>query len=99
MVIICNSTLEGTLTIDIVKDSLLNEGARRKEYGESSSSAFVTKKQERHGRSHSRNPHGYRGRSKSRRDIKCFHCNRPDHMKKECRFWKREQNEMKKNEK
>ena len=99
VVTICNSTPEGTLTIDMVKDSLLNEDARRKEQGESSSGAFVTEKQEKRGRSHSRNPHGYRGRSKSRRDIKCFHCNRPGHMKKECRFWKREQNEMKKNEK
>ncbi|URE40384.1 hypothetical protein MUK42_35170 [Musa troglodytarum] len=99
MVTICNSTLEGTLTIDMVKDSLLNEDARRKEQGESSSGALVTEKQERRERSHSRNPHGYRGRSKSRRDIRCFHCNRPGHMKKECRFWKREQNEKKKNEK
>ena len=99
MVTIYNSTPEGTLTIDIVKDSLLNEDARRKEQGESSSRAFVTEKQERRRRSHSRNLHGYRGRSKSRRDIKCFHCNRPGHKKKECRFWKREQIEMKKNEK
>ncbi|URD76844.1 hypothetical protein MUK42_34390 [Musa troglodytarum] len=73
--------------------------AKRKEQGESSSSALITKKQERRGRSHSRNSHGYRGRSKSKRDIKCFHCNRPSHIKKECRFWKREQNERKKNEK
>ena len=33
MVTICNSTPEGTLTIDMVKDSLLNEDARRKEQG------------------------------------------------------------------
>nr|AAR96002.1 retrotransposon-like protein [Musa acuminata] len=83
VVTICNSTLEGTLTIDMVKDSLLNEDARRKEQGESSFGAFVTEKQERRGRSHSRNPYSYRGRSKSRRDIKCFHCNKPGHMKKE----------------
>ena len=76
VVTICNPTPEGTLTIDMVKDSLLNEDARRKEQGESSSGAFVTEKQERRGKSHSRNPYGYRGRSKSRRDIKCFHYNK-----------------------
>ena len=44
MVTIYNSTPEGTLTIDMVKDSLLNEDARRNEQGESSSGAFVTEK-------------------------------------------------------
>lgn len=42
VVTICNSTPEGILTIDMVKDSFLNEDARRKEQGESSSGAFVT---------------------------------------------------------
>ena len=31
VVTICNSTPKGTLTIDMVKDSLLNKNARRKE--------------------------------------------------------------------
>ncbi|CAL9106515.1 unnamed protein product [Musa textilis] len=44
LVTICYSTLEETLTIDMVKDSLLNKDAERKEQGESSSGAFVTKK-------------------------------------------------------
>ena len=31
VVIICNSTSKGTLTIDMIKDNLLNKDARRKE--------------------------------------------------------------------
>ena len=44
VVTIYNSMPEETLTIDMVKDSLLNEDARKKEQGESSSMAFVTEK-------------------------------------------------------
>ena len=95
------------LTMDIVKDSLLNEEARRKEKGESSSSseAYVSEKQEARGRSKTRAPHGngkkdpQRGRSKSRSNIKCYYCNKLGHIQRECRAWKREQNEGKKKEK
>ena len=44
MVTISNSMPEETITINIVKNSLLNEDARRKEQGESSSNALVIEK-------------------------------------------------------
>ena len=74
--------------MEIVKDSLLNEKAIRKEKGESSSRVLVHENQERQEkperrrRSQSRNSHGFRGRSKSRKYIKCYHCNKVGHMKK-----------------
>ena len=91
----------------MVKDSLLNEDARRKEMGESSSRLLMTEKEEKRGRSQSKNPRGNfkrdgsKGRSKSRlrRNITCFHCNKPGHMKREYRIWKREQCEANQKEK
>ena len=105
VVTISNSISNGILTMEIVKDSLLNEEAKRKEKNESFSGVLVTKKQKRHekqercGRSQRRNSHGSRGRSKSKKKkyIKCYHYNKPGHMKKECKILKREQNEWKKN--
>ena len=47
VVTVSNSTPNGILTMESVKDSLLNEEARRKEKGESSSRELVREKQER----------------------------------------------------
>ena len=102
VVIVSYSTPNGILTMESVKDSLLNEKARRKEKGESSFGVLVHERQEkleRHERSQSRNPHGFRGRSKYRKNIKFYHRNKVGHMKKECRIWKKEHNKMKKENK
>ena len=105
VVTVSNSTLNGILTMESVKDSLLNEEARRKEKGESSYGILVHEKQERqekpekHGRSQSRNSHGFRGRSKSIKYIKCYHGNKVGQIRKECRIWKKEQYDVKKENK
>ena len=102
VVTVSNSTPNGILTMESVKDSLLNEDVRTKEKGESSSGVLVHEKQERQekperlGRSQSRNSHGFRGRSKSIKYIKSYHCNKVGHMRKECGIWKKEQNDLKK---
>ena len=76
VVSVSNSTPNGILTMKSVKDSLLNEEARRKEKGESYSEVLVHEKQERQekperrGRSQSRNSHGFRGIFQSRKYIK-----------------------------
>ena len=91
--------------MESVKDILLNEEDRRKEKIESYFGVLVHEKQERQEkperceRSQSRNPHGFRGRSKSRKYIKCYHSNKICHLKKECRIWKKEQNEVRKENK
>ena len=108
VVTVSNPAPNEKLTIDLVKESLLNEDARRKEMGESSSRVLMTeKKRKEKGRSQSKNPRGNfkrdssSGRSKSRprRNITCFHCNKPGHIKRECRIWKREHDEADKKEK
>ena len=63
----------------------------------SKSDALLSKKQERRGRSQTRNSaqqnnDNCREISKfQRRNMKCFHCQRMGHVKMECRLWKREQ--------
>ena len=99
MVSLSNSALDGKLTLDMVKNRLLNEEARRKEKGNnlaSPSDAYVAEnKEETCGRSHVRFQQGRnksRGRSKSqsRRDIICFHCKKPGHKRNECKSYKKE---------
>ena len=76
-----------------------------KKKDESSFGVLVHGKQERQEkleipwRSQSRNSHGFRGRSKSIKNIKRYHCNKVGNMKKECRIWKKEQNKVKKENK
>ncbi|KAM2683111.1 hypothetical protein EV1_044763 [Malus domestica] len=93
VVSISNSASNGVLTLDNVKNSMLNEETRRKTSGTDSSQVFVT---ENRGRSKSRGPRGHGrspSRSKSRFRGACHHCGKEGHMKKNCRVWKREQRE------
>ena len=103
-----NSAPNGVVTMSMVKDSLFNEEARRKEQGTfSNSEALIT---ERRGRSQNRYSRSYnnqdkpkwnrdksRGKSKFRSGIKCHHCGKIGHMMRECRQLKREEENKKKN--
>lgn len=85
---LCNSASEGTISMDSVKNSVLNEEARRQSNASSSrSDVFVT---ESRGRSSSRDPKKgkERSRSKSNRfaNMECYFCHKKGHMKKDC--WK-----------
>jgi len=81
-----NLTPNKKLILDIVKDGMLNEEARRKESGKTSEieeGAFVTEKQGNRG---SRNDgKGFR------KEVICHYCNMPGHYKRECRKWKKDQ--------
>ena len=90
---ISNSASNGVLTLDNVKNSMLNEETRIKTSGIDISQVFVT---ENRGKSKSRGHIGH-GRSpsqsKSRFRGAWHHCGKEGHMKKNCRVWKREQME------
>ena len=90
-----NSTPNGVITINMIKENMFNEEARRKELGISSNTkAIIT---EMWGRSKSKKPSNdynrdkSRGKSKSRKEIKCFCCDKPWHIKRECIKFRREQ--------
>ncbi|CAL2258124.1 unnamed protein product [Prunus armeniaca] len=95
-----NLTPQDVLTLDIVKDRMFNEEVRRKEQDVIvESEALVL---EYHGRTSNRKFHmeeklkgrsrdGSRGRSKTKRDLECYHCGGIGHMKIGFRLFKREQ--------
>lgn len=103
-VTISNSTPNGVLTLDMVKEALLNEETRRKELGqEVEGEALVFEKYGRRGRSQSRGPNRGRGHSRgksvSRKEVECFYCKRKGHIKKDCWNWKRDFNKGKEEQK
>ena len=94
VVSLSNSAPNGLITVNMVKNNIFNEEARRKELGISSNiETLVT---ERRVRSKSRKPSNdyncdkSRGKSKSRKEIKCFYCGKPGHINRECRKFRRE---------
>ena len=95
VVSLSNLAQNGMITVNMVKDNMFNEKARIKELGISSNTkALVIEKR---WRSKSRKPSNdynrdkSRGKSKSRKEIKCFYCGKPGHIKRECRKFIREQ--------
>nr|KYP59117.1 Retrovirus-related Pol polyprotein from transposon TNT 1-94 [Cajanus cajan] len=106
VVSLSNSAFNGKLTFNMFKDSLLNEKTRRKGQRMASSSthneALVM---ESRGRSHQRNSHRYnyhsklKGRSRTRKDIQCFHYDKMGHVMKECRFLKQDKSRGRGNDK
>ena len=95
-----NSAPNGNLTMDMVKDSLFNEEARRKEQGISSETEALVTENRRRGKNRKPKGHGKsKGRSQSRGKSserrKCYHCGKEGHMKRNCYAWKRKQKEGK----
>ena len=93
VVSLSNSAPNGVINVYMVKD-MFNEEAKRKELGIfSNTETFVIEKR---GKSKSRKPSNdynrdkSRGKSKSRKEIKCFYCGKPRHIKRECRKFRRE---------
>ena len=93
VVSLSNSSPNGVITVNMVKNNMFNEEARRKELGISSNiEALVTERRE---KNKSRKPSSdynrdkARGKSKSQKEIKCFYYGKPRHIKRECRKFRR----------
>ncbi|KAG8364646.1 hypothetical protein BUALT_Bualt18G0019000 [Buddleja alternifolia] len=108
VVSVSNSAPNGDLTLQVVKDCLLNEESRRKEQAFSTEqNTLVTENSDRRGRNKSRGPQHQRdksrGKSKFKGDFKCHYCGGPNHYERDCRKKKRDQkngnNENKKDDK
>ena len=95
VVSLSNSTSNGVITVNMVKDNMFNEEARRKKLGISSNTEALVI--ERRRRSKGRKPSNdysrdkSKGKSKSRKEIKCFYCGKSGHIKRECKKFRREQ--------
>ena len=94
MVSFSNSTSNGVITVNMIKDNMFNEETKRKELGISSNTeALVIKRRK---RSKSRKPSNdykrdkSRRKSKSRKGINCFYYDKTGHIKRECRKFRRE---------
>ena len=99
VVSLSNSAPNGMITVNMVKYSMFNEEARKKELGISSNTkALVIEKR---WRSKSRKPSNdynrdkSRGKSKSRKEIKCFYCGKSVYIKGECKKFKNLKENMK----
>ncbi|KAK2988405.1 hypothetical protein RJ640_007698 [Escallonia rubra] len=94
MTTVSNFTISGTLTLNDVVSSVMNDEMRRKTIGDgiSSSTALSVEfrgrqnnKQNNRGRSPTRGRSKSRGKSKSKgRTIVCWNCNKEGHKKKDC---------------
>lgn len=95
VVSLSNFAPDGEMTMDMVKASLLNEEARRKEAGFSSQAEANVIPESSRGKSKSKNPYNRdksRGRSKSRkRDYIFQYCQKPSHIE---RFFRKKKRDM-----
>ncbi|KAG6400326.1 hypothetical protein SASPL_137152 [Salvia splendens] len=95
VVSISNSAPGGALTLQMVKDCLLNEESRRREQDHSSETKAMVAENSDRGRSKNRNSQNTRdksrGKSKHKKDFKCHYCGGPNHYERDCRKKKRDQ--------
>ena len=83
-----NSTLEGKVTLPMVRNSLFNEEIQRKDFVGNDTHALVTENKD---QSKSKGPFRHnnsRGRSKSRGKIKYYRCGKIGHMKRNYKILK-----------
>ncbi|GAB2266247.1 hypothetical protein Dimus_037876 [Dionaea muscipula] len=87
-----NSALEGIISMELAKTSVLNEELRKRSQGTSARSEVLVT--ENRGRNESRGQEsGGKGRSKSRgkmTNVKCFYYHLKGRMKRDCKKWKQE---------
>ncbi|KAG6437371.1 hypothetical protein SASPL_102286 [Salvia splendens] len=95
VVSISNSAPGGALTLQMVKDFLLNEESRRREQDHSSETKAMVAENSDRGRSKNRNSQNTRdksrGKSKHKKDFKYHYCGGPNHYERDCRKKKRDQ--------
>lgn len=92
VVTICNFVMNGAFFMEFVKGNLYNEKTRRKTYHTENAHILVI---ESRGRSRNKRQKDYyksEGRSQSNDKIKCSHCRKNEHMKRNHRIWKKELN-------
>ncbi|KAK9119320.1 hypothetical protein Scep_017413 [Stephania cephalantha] len=97
VVSLSNSAPGGVLSLSMVRDSLYDEETRRKDKEIDTSQALVTTEEHR-GISISRGPRGrskFRDESQTKGKFACFHYGKEGHIKRNCKVWKREQNDEK----
>ena len=97
VVSLSNSAPNGKLTMDTVKDSLFNEEQRRRDTMviSAESQVFVAQSRGKNKGRNSPEDDKSRGRSRDRKEVICFHCQKPGHIRRECRFLKKEQSKEK----
>ena len=88
MVPLGNSAPEGKVTLAMGRNSLFNEEIRRKDFVGNYTHALVM---ENKGQRKSKGPFEHnksRGKSKFREKIKCYHCGKIGHIKRNCKILK-----------
>lgn len=95
VVSLSNSVLNGVPGLILVKDNLFNEEIKRKDLDKNDVKALIIDNRE---MGKSKDPKGrdnFRSQSKVRQNVKCFYCNKEDHIKKHCMTWKNKLKEEK----
>ena len=101
VVTISNSIPNGALSMKLMKGNLFNKQTKRKTYDIRNAQTIIIKSRRRNKNRRQKSHDKVEERSQSRNKIKCFHCRKNRHMKRNYRTWKNriEQNQEKEDEK